>query len=150
MYPRYCFYCSNLEFSWPSSALLCLTGSFDWPYFATLPRLPQFLKPLKGSFQLFRAWRKKKKNGSSVHTDNFKQLAVKEALIKGLVATDGCSFMSKRSRASTASLAVLFEDQSLICDCMHAQPISHVPHSATPWTAANQTLLCMGFSRQKY
>ena len=62
----------------------------------------------------------------------------------------GCSFMSKRSQASTASLAVLFEDQSLICDCMHAQTISHVPHSASPRTVAHQAPLSMGLSRWEY
>ena len=36
------------------------------------------------------------------------------------------------------------------CTCMHAKSLSHVPLFATPWAAAHQAPLSMGFSRQEY
>ena len=34
--------------------------------------------------------------------------------------------------------------------CVHAQSLSHVQLSATPWITAHQAPLSMGFSRQEY
>ena len=37
-----------------------------------------------------------------------------------------------------------------MCECVHAQSLSHVQLFVTPWTVACQVPLSMGFSRQEY
>ena len=48
-------------------------------------------------------------------------------------------------------IPALFWSQVLhISSCMRGQSLSHVRFSVTPWTAACQAPLSMGFSRQEY
>ena len=57
------------------------------------------------------------------------------------------SFFLEDSCSTMLCQFLLDSEVNQLC---YAQSLSHVQHFATPWTAARQALLSMGFSRQEY